>query len=169
MWFRVEWSCVERWHGSSRPCREGLVWVSGCRGAGFRSGSSMRWRKRSGKRGWALLSWNWRVVLALQPVPAGPAVQIPSPRGLACALRGVQQGMPAQRKKVGRRNGYDLWQANLPVNINKNIFTGIFFIALIVHVGQTAYFCPVVEPFLLLVCLGAPSCLNVRRLHWSVR
>lgn len=37
-------------------------------------------------------------------------------------------------------------------------------IASIVHVGQTAYFYPVVEPFpLLFVCLGVLNCWNVRQ------
>lgn len=36
--------------------------------------------------------------------------------------------------------------------------------AVIVRVGQTACFCPAGEAFLLLVCLGVPSCLNERHI-----
>lgn len=60
-----------------------------------------------------------------------------------------------------------MWQTDLPININNHVSQDIFLMAVIVRVGQTACFCPAGEAFLLLVCLGVPSCLNERHIHES--
>lgn len=60
-----------------------------------------------------------------------------------------------------------MWQTDPPININNRVSQDICLTAVIVHVGQTACFCPEGEAFLLLVCLGVPSCLNERHIPES--
>lgn len=69
-----------------------------------------------------------------------------------------------KRGKVGRRRLW-LWQTNLPININKHIFSKTYFWLLqFCILDKLCIFYPVVEPFpLLFVCLWVPNCLSVRQ------
>lgn len=102
-------------------------------------------------------SQGWRVCGGSPPPPP------PARRPVGCAAGcGV-----CLKEGSGGRNGCDLWQTDLPVNINNNMSQDTFLITVRVRVGQAACFCPAGEAFLLLVCLGAPSCLRRDAEHWS--
>lgn len=90
----------------------------------------------------------------------------PAPPARRCGGCAAGCGV-CSKEGSGGRNGYDLWQTDLPININNHVSQDIFLMAVIVRVGQTACFCPAGEAFLLLVCLGVPSCLNERHIHES--